>query len=102
MIGVFEVIQSGVFDATHWLRLGIEATGALWIAVGFGRATVQLASLHPHQQTASFQPIRITFTRYLSMALEFQLAADILAPAITPTWNELGQLAAKGCDSNCS
>ena len=28
------------------------------------------------------------------MALEFELAADILRTAVAPTWNEIGQLAA--------
>jgi uncharacterized membrane protein len=30
----------------------------------------------------------------LAVALEFELAADILRTAIAPTWNEIGQLAA--------
>jgi len=30
----------------------------------------------------------------LVLALEFELAADILRTAITPTWNEIGQLTA--------
>jgi uncharacterized membrane protein len=74
--------------------LGIESVGALWIAVGFVYALVQLTSLHVHKQTASFLPVRITFSRYLSLALEFQLAADILSTAIAPSWNELGKLGA--------
>lgn len=28
------------------------------------------------------------------MALEFQLAADILATAVAPSWNQIGKLAA--------
>lgn len=28
------------------------------------------------------------------LALEFQVAADILRTAVAPTWNEIGQLAA--------
>lgn len=30
----------------------------------------------------------------LALALEFELAADILRTAIAPTWNEIGQFAA--------
>ena len=81
-------------NGTHWLRLGVEASGAFWIAVGVGYALVQLASLHVRKQTETFLSIRITFTRYLSLGLEFQLAADILSTAIAPSWNELGKLAA--------
>jgi uncharacterized membrane protein len=35
----------------------------------------------------------LVFARWLVLALEFELAADILRTAISPTWNELGQLA---------
>lgn len=34
------------------------------------------------------------FAGWLVLALEFLLAADILRTAITPTWNDIGQLAA--------
>ena len=32
--------------------------------------------------------------RYLAMALEFLLGADILSTAVAPTWNEIGKLGA--------
>jgi uncharacterized membrane protein len=32
--------------------------------------------------------------RYLSLALEFQLGADILATAMAPGWEQLGKLGA--------
>ena len=32
--------------------------------------------------------------RRLAVALEFELAADILRTAVAPTWNEIGQFAA--------
>jgi uncharacterized membrane protein len=34
------------------------------------------------------------FARWLVLALEFELAADILRTALSPTWNDIGQLAA--------
>ena len=34
------------------------------------------------------------FAGWLVLALEFLVAADILKSAISPTWNEIGQLAA--------
>jgi Protein of unknown function (DUF1622) len=36
----------------------------------------------------------LTLGRWLAAALEFELAADILRTAITPTWNDIEQLAA--------
>lgn len=40
------------------------------------------------------QNVRIQFGSSLTIALELLLAADILATAIAPTWNEIGKLAA--------
>ncbi len=94
MTGLLDVVERAVADATYWLRLCIEAVGAVCVAVGFGYAVVQLALLHIHNQTETFLRIRVTFTRYLSVGLEFQLAADILSTAIAPTWTELGKLGA--------
>jgi uncharacterized membrane protein len=40
------------------------------------------------------QNIRIQFGSSLTIALELLLAADILATAIAPTWDDIGKLAA--------
>jgi uncharacterized membrane protein len=38
--------------------------------------------------------VRLQLGRWLSLALEFELAADILRTAIAPSWDEIGKLAA--------
>ena len=38
--------------------------------------------------------VRLTLANHLSLALEFQLAADILSTAIAPSWDQIGKLAA--------
>lgn len=43
--------------------------------------------------TAS-ERIRIRLGQWLSLALEFELAADILRTAVAPSWDEIGKLAA--------
>lgn len=40
------------------------------------------------------QQVRIQFGSSLTVALELLLAADILATAIAPTWDDIGKLAA--------
>jgi uncharacterized membrane protein len=40
------------------------------------------------------QTIRINFGSALALSLELLLAADILATAIAPTWDDIGKLAA--------
>jgi len=92
MAAAYDSMQGMLVSAVQWLRLAIEAVGALWIAVGFAFALAQLTSAHVRGRTATFTAIRLTFSRYLSLALEFQLASDILSTSIAPSWAELGKL----------
>ncbi|MHC4877104.1 MAG: DUF1622 domain-containing protein [Planctomycetota bacterium] len=46
------------------------------------------------REAADFNHVRLTLARYLALALEFQLAADILSTAIAPGWDEIGKLGA--------
>ncbi|MNY75016.1 hypothetical protein D3C86_2141880 [compost metagenome] len=36
----------------------------------------------------------MTFARYLTFALELQLAADVLSTSVSPSWDQIGKLAA--------
>ncbi len=45
-------------------------------------------------QLESYNRIRLTLARFLALALEFQLGADILSTAIAPTWTQIGKLGA--------
>jgi uncharacterized membrane protein len=47
----------------------------------------------PHLEEEN-QNVRIQFGSSLTIALELLLAADILATAIAPTWDDIGKLAA--------
>lgn len=40
------------------------------------------------------EDIRLELARWLALALEFELAADILRTAVAPSWDEIGKLAA--------
>lgn len=40
------------------------------------------------------EEVRLRLGRWLAVALEFLLAADVLRTAVAPTWNEIGKLAA--------
>jgi uncharacterized membrane protein len=88
--GAEEILASFV----RGLRLALEAVGAFWIAIGFVYSLIELTTAHLRRHTSSFTAIRLTFSRYLSLALEFQLASDILSTAIAPTWQEIGKLGA--------
>ncbi|WP_081867944.1 DUF1622 domain-containing protein [Hymenobacter sp. IS2118] len=86
--------ESGVIDAVLWLKLGIETVGAAIIALGILSAGWLLLKALAKHQTADFTAIRLTLARYLALALEFQLGADILSTAIAPSWEQIGKLGA--------
>ena len=84
----------------HWtflLASGIEASAAVIIGLAAVEGVVGAVLLffrrHIEEQDAKEQ-IRLRLGRWLAVALEFELAADILRTVIAPTWNEIGQLAA--------
>ena len=88
------VAEAGLAIVVHFLRFVLEAIGAIWIAIGAIYALIDLVSAHLHKQAKNFTSIRLTFSRYLSLALEFQLASDILSTSIAPSWEEIGKLGA--------
>lgn len=77
-----------------WLRFAVEIMGALTIATGSITALLRfLKALYINKHT-DFNLVRLTLARYLALALEFQLGADILSTAIAPSWEEIGKLGA--------
>jgi uncharacterized membrane protein len=87
--------ESHLAEVVEWLRLAVETIGAAVIAVGVAIALARAlhALVRPGSQQGFIQ-VRLTLARYLALALEFQLAADILSTAIAPSWTSIGQLAA--------
>ena len=87
-------IEDGVINAVLWLKLGVEAIGALVIGIGVITATGQFIRtlLSPHGK--DYNQIRLTLARHLALALEFQLGADILSTAVAPSWDQIGKLGA--------
>ncbi|MFI1194732.1 DUF1622 domain-containing protein [Micromonospora sp. NPDC020750] len=73
----------------------VEVTGALVIFVGAAWAALRfVVEGLRHRSAAVFTPIRLSLGRFLVLGLEFQLAADILRTAVSPTFDQIGQLAA--------
>jgi uncharacterized membrane protein len=88
---------------TLWFAAGSEAAAALVIGLATIEATLRaLVAFVRHSSPANAlgqahdekERIRLRLGRWLALALEFLLAADILRTAVAPTWNEIGQLAA--------
>jgi uncharacterized membrane protein len=81
---------------TLYLASGVEAAAGLVIALAAIQATIHALSLffkRGDEQGETKEQVRLRLGRWLALALEFELAADILRTAVAPTWNEIGQLA---------
>lgn len=89
------MFEAAVKQLTAGMASGVELCAALIIGLAVLRATVKslLLSVRPAPGTDS-QTVRLELGRWLALALEFELAADVLRTAVTPTWNDIGQLAA--------
>lgn len=91
---MFAQVEETVQSSVEWLRLLVETLGAIVIAVGVVVAVIGLLRQMRNAQSAGFGAVRLSFARYLTLALELQLAADILSTSVAPTWERIGKLAA--------
>jgi uncharacterized membrane protein len=80
------------------IALGVELAAALLIAYGAVEAIISLLTPRPKRANDKlFHKRREVFLRFgvwLLLGLEFELAADIVRTAISPTWSDIGQLGA--------
>jgi uncharacterized membrane protein len=80
--------------ATLFLVRIVEAGGVLVIFVGAMLGLVRFVLLaRPREWPARFMPLRLDVGRFLALGLEFQLAADLLRTAVSPTFQEIAKLA---------
>lgn len=86
-----EGLEAAVIAAASWLKLGIEAVSIAIILVAMVLALARLLGQAVGRRTGD---VRMGLARSLSLALEFQLAADIVGTAISPDWDQIGKLAA--------
>ncbi|MGK7910433.1 MAG: DUF1622 domain-containing protein [Synechococcus sp.] len=83
------------------MRFVLEAIAAFVVFLGLVKTLQHAIKVHRlrggHRPTLDypleFMEIRLSFGLWLALALEFQLAADILSTTIAPSFNSLGKLA---------
>ncbi len=80
----------------EYLARAVEFAAALIIGLAAIEATVKslILFVRPSSPPEQKNQVRLTFARWLAVALEFELAADILNTAVTPTWSDIEKLAA--------
>ncbi len=91
----FEVLPESVLRNTVDLMVRlIEACGAVVIMIGAIVAIAKFAVTLARRDINQFSAVRLSLARFLVLGLEFQLAADVLRTAISPSFTEIGKLAA--------
>jgi uncharacterized membrane protein len=79
-----------------YVALGLEAISVVLIAIGAVEAIRGLMrpKYDPLRPFAWTKEVFIRLGSWLLLGLEFALAADLVRTAISPTWSQVGQLAA--------
>jgi uncharacterized membrane protein len=76
------------------VALALEFTAVLCITVGFVKAFILLLKRRQANYSPLYNRLRLLFGGWLVLALEFQLASDIIKSAVSPTYEHLIQLGA--------
>lgn len=90
---MFEIasLKEGMMHGVEWFQLLLEIISIACVVIGLGKTLWLAARVRDHQP--GFPRIRLCFGSWLILALEFQLAADILATTVAPSKEELIRLA---------
>jgi len=87
-----EVILRGIAACA---ALFVEGIAVAVIVFGALETLAHLAARLMRERTPGWRrSLFVGFGRWLILGLEFALAADIVRTVISPTWNDIGQLAA--------
>ena len=94
-------VRSLILGLVRWLQEGTELLSVVLIGIGvlmttwyFIRLLLQGRRKTQRERRLAYQSARLILSRFLAMALEFQLAADLLATTVAPSWDQLGRLGA--------
>lgn len=89
MLELFKTITASV-------AIAIEGVGALLVAYGAAEALYGSVLVVAHRRTlpGERKELWLRFGVWLLLGLEFELAADVVRTSVSPTWQDLGQLAA--------
>jgi uncharacterized membrane protein len=90
-------MQLIIKEATEWVAVAVEVAAVLVIAIAalgaIGRCVMVWIGKTDSVE-AGIEGLRLRLARWLAVALEFTLAADILRTAVAPSWDDIGKLAA--------
>ena len=89
-------MEEALHLAAYYLALVLEGLALLVIAIGAVEAGISIfrIMLARRASDAAKRAVWLEFARWLVAGLTFQLAADIVATTVTPSWDEIGRVAA--------
>jgi uncharacterized membrane protein len=87
-------IEQIFVNVASTLKLIGEIASVTIIGIGLAFALFLFLKATISRQNIQYIRLRIVLGRFLVIALEFQLAADIIGTAFAPSWEQIGQLAA--------
>jgi uncharacterized membrane protein len=87
-------MEHTIRDAVQQVVPVVEAIGAAVICVGVVVTFVMWVLSELRVRPVAYEEVRLLLGRYLALGIEFTLGADILATAVSPSWDDIGQLAA--------
>jgi uncharacterized membrane protein len=87
-------LHGGLETFVSFLKFVLEAISAMCVAIGLMGSLIKAVDFARRSRDflQNLPAIRVQFGSWLALALEFQLAADIVATTINPTWESLGAL----------
>ncbi len=91
------MLQAVIRDGLIFIAVGIQAIAGLIVGIAALTTAFRLISLPlvgktTHRPTK--EAIRLSFSKWLALALEFEVGADIVLTAVAPTWSDIGKLSA--------
>lgn len=90
-------MESLLHELARYVALAVETIAIVVIAFGSARALASICrvALSPsRQRELGSQVLTLEYGHWLIAGLTFQLAADVVNTSFSPTWSEVGRLAA--------
>lgn len=89
-----EAFQDSVREVVDAVIPAVEAIGAAIIIAGVLIAATMYVLSELRIRPVAYEHVRLTLGRFLALGIEFQLASDILTTAVSPSFDDIGMLAA--------
>ncbi len=89
-----ETVELFLGDVVSIISLALEFTAIVCVLIGFISAIILLFKPNQVKSSPLHNRLRLKFGGWLALALEFQLALDIIKTTVAPSYEHLIQLGA--------